>query len=79
MDSSSLQAALAFLVSSLATVVGPILGFVSAWVLFELQEYRKQSAAVKLARQSIIAELKWLESILSFTVLKCAVQSGYCS
>jgi hypothetical protein len=67
--------ALNFLFTILSNAAGIMFGFLSAWGLFVLQENRKQSFAVQSARQSLIAELKWLESNLSMTVLRCAVQS----
>lgn len=72
----TVQEALAFLISNLANAVGPILGFLSALLLFEVQEWRKKRVAVELTRQSLISELNWLESVLSMTVVKCANQSG---
>jgi hypothetical protein len=67
--------ALHYLTIGLATAGPTVLGFVSAWALFQLQERHKQSFAADSARQSLLAELKWLESQLSMTVIKCANQS----
>jgi hypothetical protein len=68
------------LTNSLAPAVGPLLGsllgFLSGWGLFVLQENRKQAKAAVSTRESLTAELKWLESLLSITTIKCAVQSG---
>jgi len=72
----SLAESIALVVSNLVIVGGPVLGFISAWLLFVLQEHRKQRIAVESSRQSLIAELKWLESLLSIKVLKCATHSG---
>jgi hypothetical protein len=71
----SYSEAFGILINSLAYWAGPIVAFVSAWLLFLLQEKRKQSFAASSARQSLVAELKWLESHLSMIVVKCAVQS----
>lgn len=54
---------------------GPILGFISAFILFEVQQWGTRRRTAKFARQSLIAELKLLESLLSIIVLKCGVQS----
>jgi hypothetical protein len=67
--------ALNYLTIGLATAGPTVLGFVAAWALFQLQERHKQSFAADSARQSLIAELKWLESMLNITVVKCALQS----
>jgi hypothetical protein len=71
----SYSEAFGILINSLAYAAGPIIGLVSAWVLFVFQEDRKQSFAAETARQSLIEELKWVESMLSLTVIKCAIQS----
>ena len=66
------------LISSLAPAVGPLLGallgFLSGWGLFVLQENRKQTKAAEATRQSLIGELKWLESYLNVTIMKCAIR-----
>jgi hypothetical protein len=71
--------ALRTLINSLAYAAGPIITFLSgtlsAWLLFVLQENRKQAFAAMSARQSLVSELRWLESQLSITVIKCAIQS----
>jgi hypothetical protein len=67
--------AFGILINSLAYAAGPIIAFVSVWVLFVFQEDRKQSFARQAVRQSLIGELRWLESQLSMTVIKCAIQS----
>jgi hypothetical protein len=64
-----------YLIMGLTIAAPTVLGFVAAWLLFQLQERHKQSFAADSARQSLIAELKWLESMLSIAVVKCAVQS----
>jgi hypothetical protein len=71
----SYSEAFGILINSLAYAAGPIIGLISAWVLFVFQEDRKQSFAAETARQSLIEELKWLESMLNLTVIKCAIQS----
>jgi hypothetical protein len=71
--------ALAVLVSNLGHAVGPLVGFLSGWGLFEIQERRKQSLAVRSVRQSLVAELKWLESQASMAVIRCANQSNILS
>lgn len=62
--------------NNIATATPTLVGFVSAWILFELQEFRKQGFAGDAARQSLIEELKFLEVQLSLSVIKCANQSG---
>lgn len=63
------------LVNTISSGAGIFFGFLSAWGLFILQERHKQALAVQSTRQSLLGELKWLESHLSIIVIKCAIQS----
>ena len=46
--------AFGLLINAVAYAAGPILGFVSGWALFILQEDRKEMRAAKSAMQSLL-------------------------
>jgi hypothetical protein len=50
--------------------LGPVIGFVTAWVLFELTERRKVRLAQQALRKGLLAELRHAEVLLSTIVGK---------
>lgn len=52
----------------MADYLGPIIGFASAWVFFELTELRRRWVHAKNVRIALIAELKSIERAISATV-----------
>jgi hypothetical protein len=55
--------------ATLIAVTGPILGFVTAWILFEITERRKARRAQAAMRAAILGELRDAELLLSNIVL----------
>lgn len=55
-------------------ITGPVIGFLSAWLLFELTERRRRQLAQQAMRRALLAELRQAELVLSGILsawLKC--------
>lgn len=55
--------------------VGPLIGFVSAWVLFELTSLRRRVTHRRGLKIALVSELEHAEYHLSFIVLSCSYGS----
>ncbi len=68
----SISDALARLVEALIPAVGPIAGFVAAWIAFELIEWRRREIQKGTLRRALRVELETVEFLLSMMVAKFA-------
>jgi len=55
---------------------GPIVGFLSAWVLFELTEFRRRRIQKRTYRKALVAELDNLEIFLSTLLIRFSYGVG---
>jgi hypothetical protein len=62
--------ALARLIDALIPVAGPIAGFLAAWIVFELTEWRRREIQKQALRRALRAELETVEYLLSMMVAK---------
>ena len=70
---SSFRATLAFFNwQDISLVVGPLVGFASAWLLFEVTERRRVRLTQRELRQALIVELEHVEVLVSSIVGKYA-------
>jgi len=60
----------------MANYLGPVIGFVMAWVLFELTEFRRSWVRASNVRRSFVAEMKSVERVLSATVFSLSMAIG---
>ncbi len=60
----------------MANYLGPVIGFVMAWVLFELTEFRRRWVRASNVRRSFVAEMKSVERVLSATVFNLSMALG---
>jgi hypothetical protein len=51
-------------------IIGPVIGFLAGWALFELTERRKVRMAQRALRAALVAELRHTEVLLSTIVGK---------
>lgn len=69
---STVLAALETAAQFLSRIPGAVLGFITAWVLFELTEWRRRRLDRRELRRALVAELKNVEVLLSTIVGKYA-------
>ncbi len=60
----------------MANYLGPVIGFVMAWILFELTEFRRRWVRASNVRRSFVAEMKTVERVLSATVFNLSIALG---
>ena len=56
-----------------SSIIGTVVGFLTAWSVLQLTEYRRGKRAQAVTRRAIVAELRHSELILSSTIVNLSI------